>query len=141
MPDKVKVDKFIHGGDYNPDQWLDHPEVIDRDFELFKEAGINSVTVGIFAWDKLEPSEGVYDFSWLDDVFDRAEKQGCKVILSTPSGARPRWMAEKYPEVLRVDENGRRNLYGTSQPLLHFTCLQAEGPGNQPQTCRTLRQA
>ena len=112
MPDRLNVRNFIHGGDYNPDQWTDHPEIIAKDFEMFKEAKINSVTVGIFAWDKLEPSEGTYDFSWLDDVFDRAEKQGCHVILSTPSGARPRWMAEKYPEVLRVDETGRRQLFG-----------------------------
>ena len=94
MPDRLNVKNFIHGGDYNPDQWTDHPEIIAKDFEMFKEAKINSVTVGIFAWDKLEPSEGTYDFSWLDDVFDRAEKQGCHVILSTPSGARPRWMAD-----------------------------------------------
>lgn len=112
MPDRLNIRNFIHGGDYNPDQWTDHPEIIAKDFEMFKEARINSVTVGIFAWDKLEPSEGTYDFSWLDDVFDRAEKQGCHVILSTPSGARPRWMAEKYPEVLRVDETGRRQLFG-----------------------------
>ena len=101
MPDRLNVRNFIHGGDYNPDQWTDHPEIIAKDFEMFKEAKINSVTVGIFAWDKLEPSEGTYDFSWLDDIFDRAEKQGCHVILSTPSGARPRWMAEKYPEEIR----------------------------------------
>ena len=74
MPDRLNVRNFIHGGDYNPDQWTDHPEIIAKDFEMFKEAKINSVTVGIFAWDKLEPSEGTYDFSWLDDVFDRAEK-------------------------------------------------------------------
>ena len=62
MPDRLNVRNFIHGGDYNPDQWTDHPEIIAKDFEMFKEAKINSVTVGIFAWDKLEPSEGTYDF-------------------------------------------------------------------------------
>lgn len=52
MPDRLNVKNFIHGGDYNPDQWTDHPEIIAKDFEMFKEAKINSVTVGIFAWDK-----------------------------------------------------------------------------------------
>lgn len=141
MPDRLNVRNFIHGGDYNPDQWTDHPEIIAKDFEMFKEAKINSVTVGIFAWDKLEPSEGTYDFSWLDDVFDRAEKQGCHVILSTPSGARPRWMAEKYPEVLRVDETGRRQLSANVTIIATRRSFTEKSSGNQPQARRTLRQA
>ncbi len=112
MKPKLTITEFLHGGDYNPDQWLDHPEIIDQDFKFFKEAGINDVTLGIFSWAKLEPQEGQYDFSWLDDIFDRVEKANGHVILATPSGARPRWLAEKYPEVLRVDEAGHRNIFG-----------------------------
>lgn len=112
MADPLKTTEFLHGGDYNPDQWLDQPDVIDQDFKLFKQAKLNTVTLGIFSWDKLEPAEGHYDFSWLDQIFDRAEAQGTHVILSTPSGARPRWLAEKYPEVLRVNEQGQRNHFG-----------------------------
>lgn len=107
-----EITSFGHGGDYNPEQWLDHPEIIAQDFEYFKKAHINTITVGIFSWAQLEPSEGNYRFDWLDDIFDRAEEQGINVILATPSGARPRWMADQYPEVLRVDENGQRNLFG-----------------------------
>ena len=107
-----EITSFGHGGDYNPEQWLDHPEIIAQDFEYFKKAHINTITVGIFSWAQLETSEGDYRFDWLDDIFDRAEKQGINVILATPSGARPRWLADKYPEVLRVDENGQRNLFG-----------------------------
>lgn len=112
MTNPLKIDGFLHGGDYNPDQWLDHPEIIDQDFNYFKEAKLNAVTLGIFSWAKLEPSEGHYDFSWLDDIFDRAAAQNTKVVLATPSGSRPQWLAQKYPEVLRVDENGQRNQYG-----------------------------
>lgn len=112
MTNKLAVNEFLHGGDYNPEQWLDTPTIIDTDFKLFDKAQINTLTVGIFSWAKLEPEEGVYDFTWLDDIFDRAEAQGQHIILATPSGARPRWLADKYPEVLRVDENGQRNLYG-----------------------------
>ena len=107
-----EITSFGHGGDYNPEQWLDHPEIIAQDFDYFKKAHINTITVGIFSWAQLEPSEGNYRFDWLDDIFDRAENQGINVILATPSGARPRWMADKYSEVLRVDENGQRNLFG-----------------------------
>ncbi|WP_436684835.1 beta-galactosidase [Lactiplantibacillus plantarum] len=112
MTDKLRLSHFLHGGDYNPDQWLDHPEVIDKDFKLFKEAKINTVSLGIFAWSKLEPEEGVFDFEWLDNIFDRVEEQGGNIILATPSGAKPRWLAEKYPEVLRVNEKNERNIFG-----------------------------
>lgn len=108
----TQIKEFIHGGDYNPEQWLDHPEIIAKDFTYFKKAHINTITIGIFSWAKLELSEGEYNFGWLDEVFDRAEQQDMNVILATPSGARPRWVAEKYPEVLRVDENGQRALFG-----------------------------
>ncbi|HAT54365.1 MAG TPA: beta-galactosidase [Lactobacillus sp.] len=115
MTKKLKLTELLHGGDYNPDQWLDHPEVIKKDFQLFKEANINTVTVDTFSWATLEPNEGEYHFEWLDDIFDRVEAQNGHVILATPSGARPRWLAEKYPEVLRVNEKGERALFGERQ--------------------------
>lgn len=112
MPKRLAVNEFLHGGDYNPEQWLDTPEVIDQDFKFFKEAKINDVTLGIFSWAKLEPEEGKFDFSWLDNIFDRVETAHGHVIFATPSGARPRWLADKYPEVLRVNEDGTRNIFG-----------------------------
>ncbi|MBQ8655376.1 MAG: beta-galactosidase [Clostridia bacterium] len=104
--------RFLHGGDYNPDQWLDRPDILDRDIELMHKAHVNCVSIGIFSWAKLEPQDGVYDFDWLDGVIDRLWKGGIHIILATPSGARPAWMAQKYPEVLRVDEHFNRNHFG-----------------------------
>lgn len=109
---KLAISELLHGGDYNPDQWLDYPGVIDQDFKLMKTAQANTVTVGVFSWGSLEPSEGQYNFGWLDNIFDRVEAQHGHVILATPSGAKPRWLAEKYPEVLRTDEFGHKLLYG-----------------------------
>lgn len=111
--------KIIHGGDYNPDQWLASPEVIDEDIRLMKLAHINSATVGIFSWSVLEPEEGVFDFSFLDNIMDKLAQNGMTAILATPSGARPAWLAQKYPEVLRVEETGIRNEYG----VRHNHCL------------------
>lgn len=102
---------FLHGGDYNPEQWIDTKEIWDRDMELMTKANVNEATVGIFSWAMLEPEEGKYDFSFLDEIIDKIYKNGGKVILATPSGARPRWMAEKYPEVLRVDDYLNREHY------------------------------
>ena len=103
---------FIHGADYNPDQWLNYPGIIDEDFRLLRLANMNSLSVGIFAWAKLEPEEGIYDFAWLDDIFQRMNKHGGKIVLATPSGARPQWLAKKYPEVLRTNERREKAIFG-----------------------------
>lgn len=95
-----------HGGDYNPDQWFKYPGTVDEDFRLFKEAGVNAISLGIFSWAHLEPEEGVFTFDWMDDIFDRAQKAGVAVILATPSGGKPNWLAHKYPEVRRMSRHG-----------------------------------
>lgn len=103
---------FLHGADYNPEQWMDDKSIWDEDMRLFRLANCNEMSVGIFSWAKLEPREGEYDFTWLDEILDRIAAAGGKVFLATPSGARPRWMAEKHPEVLRVAKDGVRNRFG-----------------------------
>lgn len=105
-------DKILHGGDYNPEQWLESPEILAEDIRLMKEANVNCVTLGVFSWSMLEPGEGVYDFDWLSDIIDRLHENGIRVILATPSGAMPHWLTAKYPEVMQVREDGRRNLPG-----------------------------
>lgn len=111
-PISSKLPVFMHGADYNPDQWLDSPEVLEEDIRLMKLAGCNVMAVGIFAWAALEPEEGRFEFGWLDRVLDRFAEEGIYAWLATPSGARPAWMSEKYPEVLRVGANRVRNLHG-----------------------------
>ena len=69
-----------------------------------KKAHVNTVSLGIFAWAKLEPEEGVYDFDWMEEIINRLYENGIYVFLATPSGARPHWLADRYPEVLRVNE-------------------------------------
>ena len=103
---------MLHGGDYNPDQWLDRPDILARDIELMKQAHINCVSLAIFAWAALEPEEGSYTFGWLGDVIENLYQNGIYTVLATPSGARPAWMAQKYPEVLRVDETLHRAHFG-----------------------------
>ena len=101
-----------HGGDYNPDQWLSRPDILEEDVRLMQKAGCNLMSVGIFSWAALEPEEGVYTFDWLEGVLNRLHAAGISVFLATPSGARPSWMSQKYPEVLRVRPDGGRNLHG-----------------------------
>lgn len=101
-----------YGADYNPDQWLDRPDILVQDIELMKKAKINVVSLGIFAWATLEPEEGKYNLDWMAKVIDDLYAAGVSVDLATPSGARPAWMARKYPEVRRVDADRTRQLFG-----------------------------
>ena len=104
---------FLHGADYNPEQWMKHKKTVwQEDMLRAKEAGINELSVGIFSWSFLEPEDGVYDFSWLDEVMDMLHQNGMKAILATPSGSRPPWMAQKYPSVLRMDNERKPYVYG-----------------------------
>lgn len=103
---------LLYGGDYNPDQWLDRPDILEEDIRLMKEARVNCVSLGIFAWAKLEPEEGKYELSWMGGIIDRLYENGIYTILATPTGALPAWMAVKYPEVLQTDEYGRQRIYG-----------------------------
>lgn len=100
---------ILHGGDYNPDQWLDQPQILRDDLRLMQLAGINCVSLGIFSWAKLEPEEGVYDFDWLAKIIDDLHAAGVRVFLATPSGAKPNWMARRYPEIRRMNARGERD--------------------------------
>ena len=78
--------RILHGGDYNPDQWLDYPEIFEEDVALMKKANVNCVSLGIFAWAALEPEEGVYQFDWMDRC-SRTVREICRenvTISATP---------------------------------------------------------
>ena len=97
---------IAYGGDYNPEQW---PEDIRlEDIGLMKEAGVNLLSVAIFSWGLLEPSEGNYDFGWLDNVLDNLHGAGIKVALATATASPPAWLARKHPEILPVTAQGTR---------------------------------
>ena len=107
---KTPFTRILYGGDYNPNQWP--REVWNEDMRLFKKAGINSATVNVFSWAKLQPNEETYDFSELDDVIDMLGKENFDIVLATSTAAMPAWLAKKYPEVTRVDFEGRRHKFG-----------------------------
>lgn len=111
-PLSARVNRLLHGADYNPEQWMHQPGIIDDDVAMMKQANCNVMSVGIFSWAKLEPEEGRYEFGWLDEVIDSLWLEGISVFLATPSGARPAWMSQAYPEVLRVGRDRIPALHG-----------------------------
>ncbi|HDR2474344.1 beta-galactosidase [Enterobacter soli] len=111
-PLSSKVAALLHGADYNPEQWENYPGIIEKDIAMMKQAKCNVMSVGIFSWAKLEPREGEYDFAWLDSIIEKLYAAGIHIFLATPTGARPAWMSQKYPEVLRVGRNRVPALHG-----------------------------
>ena len=114
-----QISGLMHGGDYNPEQWLDRPDILEADVQMMKEAGMNCATLGVFSWTTYEPREGEFHFEWLHKIMDRLYENGIYTILATPSGARPAWLDEKYPEAMRVDAYGVRNHHG----VRHNHCM------------------
>ncbi|MFV0504932.1 MAG: beta-galactosidase [Lachnospirales bacterium] len=114
-----ELEGFIHGGDYNPEQWLDRPDILEKDIVMMKKAKVNAVTLGVFSWSMYEFEEGVYNFQWLSDIMDNLFKNNIYTILATPSGARPAWLDKKYPEAMRVGKDGLRNHHG----VRHNHCM------------------
>lgn len=108
----LEFDRLLHGGDYNPEQWMDAPEILSEDLKLMKKAHVNCVTLGVFSWSVLEPEEGVFCFEWLEEIIDKLYENDIRTILATPTGALPHWLTAKYPETMQVGENGVRNLPG-----------------------------
>ncbi|MDT8390710.1 MAG: beta-galactosidase [Lentisphaeria bacterium] len=108
-PVNPKCAHMLHGGDYNPDQWIRTPEIWDEDMRLMKLSGCNAMSIGIFAWAALEPEEGKFEFGWLDTIMDKLAADNAYAVLATPSGAKPAWMSRKYPEIRRMTPEGVRD--------------------------------
>ncbi len=104
------MEKIYIGANYYPEDWDE--ENIDFDIEKMHECGFNIVRIAEFAWKKMEPSEGVYDFEWLHRVVDKMHKAGIGVIMGTPTATPPSWLAKKFPQMMTLDTNGVRTSHG-----------------------------
>src|SRR5690348_16188879 len=114
------------GAAWYPEQWPQRDW--ERDLSLMQAAGINVVRVGEFAWSRLEPQEGRYDFEWLARAIRMAQRHHIAVVIGTPTDAPPAWLTSRYPQVLRVGPDGRRAEHGGrrqfsySSPLYRRFC-------------------
>lgn len=99
-----RPERLWFGGDYNPEQWP--REIWHEDMQLMQRAGVTVATVAVFAWSKLEPREGEFEFGWLDELLDLLHANGISVDLATATAAPPAWMAKNYPQSLPVTSNG-----------------------------------
>ena len=105
-----KVKKPIFGSNYYPEAW-DRSE-IDKDLDRMQKMGLNCVRIAEFAWKTMEPEEGKYDFSIFREVVDKCRERGISVIMGTPTACPPRWLEEKYPDVLATTFRGQKYRHG-----------------------------
>ncbi|MDG6101896.1 beta-galactosidase [Dactylosporangium aurantiacum] len=108
-----RTGRLCFGADYNPEQWP--TDVWREDVALMRDAGVTMATVGVFSWAWLEPSQGRYEFGWLDEVLDLLGDHGIAVDLATATASPPPWLSQAHPEVLPVDQDGRRLSFGSRQ--------------------------
>jgi beta-galactosidase len=113
--------RILFGGDYNPEQWPE--ETWHEDVRLMKEAGVNSVTLGVFSWARLEPRPGAREFGWLDRLMELMHEHGVGVVLATPTSSPPPWMGRLHPETLPRDEDGRTEWWGSRQHFSHSSAV------------------
>ncbi|MBO0609312.1 beta-galactosidase [Myceligenerans salitolerans] len=125
------LDGLAFGGDYNPEQWPD--DVRLEDIELMREAGVNIVSLAIFAWATIEPREGEFDWAWLDTTMDRLHAAGIRVALATATAAAPPWLTRAHPEILprRSDDavlhQGSRQTYSIHHPVFRDYAIAMAG--------------
>jgi beta-galactosidase len=122
-----RIGGIAYGGDYNPEQWP--REVWLEDAKLMQQAGVNLLTLAVFSWSRLEASDGVFDFEWLDEVMDLMHEHGIGVDLATPDAVPPAWLVEQHPDMMpeRADGSifgfGSRQHFDVSHPVYRAKSL------------------
>jgi len=117
---------LYYGADYYPEHWPESRWPTDA--RLMQEAGFNLVRLGEFAWSRLEPAPGRYDFAWLDRAIDLLAAHGMRVVLGTPTASPPPWLMAQHPDAFLVREDGLRATYG------HRRCYCPSNPAYRERT-------
>ena len=107
---KPMFDHFLFGGDWNPEQWPE--DTWEHDLDMLEDAHINEVTINVFSWALLQPTEDRYDFSMLDKIVALLVKHDFNIVMATGTAALPGWMVRLHPETIRTEQNGTRHVFG-----------------------------
>ncbi len=102
--------KILLGAAYYPEQ--DHPREWQTDAALMREAGLNCVRIGEFAWSRMQRSDGTFTLDWIEEVVDTLAAEGIRTILSTPTATPPAWICDRYPDLPCLSADGKAGLFG-----------------------------
>jgi beta-galactosidase len=116
---------------YYPEHWP--PERWPIDAQLMRDAGLSIVRIGEFAWQRMEPAEGQFNWAWLDQAIDTLANAGLKLVLGTPTATPPAWLCKAHPDILPIDAQGRRLRFGARR---HYC---ANAPHYRAHTERIVR--
>jgi beta-galactosidase len=106
---------------YYPEHW---PEAIwAEDAQRMAAMGLSLVRIGEFAWSRIEPEPGQYDWGWLDRAIETLHAAGLQVILGTPTATPPKWLVDQMPDMIAIDQQGRPRGFGSRR---HY-CFSHEG--------------
>lgn len=111
MIESDNVKKILYGGDYNPEQWTE--DIWTEDMRLLNLAHMDIVTLNVFSWASLQPSEDTYNFETLDKIMENTTAHGLNICMATSTAAHPAWMARKYPDILRTEFSGMKRKFGS----------------------------
>ncbi len=101
---------------YYPEHW---PESFwAEDARRMRELGIVYVRIGEFAWSRLEPRRGEFEWGWLDRAFETLGAAGLRIVLGTPTATPPKWLMDEHPDIAPADEHGRPRGFGSRR---HYT--------------------
>ncbi|HCH61988.1 MAG TPA: beta-galactosidase, partial [Deltaproteobacteria bacterium] len=96
---------------YYPEHWP--PDRWPEDARRMVEAGIRWVRIAEFAWSRIEPSPGRFDWDWLDAAIATLGEAGLSVVMCTPTATPPKWLIDAFPDILAVDRQGRPRRFGS----------------------------
>jgi beta-galactosidase len=96
---------------YYPEHWPEEPWA--EDARRMVELGLTFVRIGEFAWSRLEPARGDFQFDWLEHAIGTLHEAGLKIVLGTPTATPPKWLVDEMPDMLPVGENGRVRGFGS----------------------------
>lgn len=108
---KREETQMLFGACYYPEHWV--KERWETDARMMKEAGFNVVRMAEFAWIRMEPAEGEFDFAWLDEAIALFSRYGIRTILGTPTAGPPKWLLDRYPDIYQRDYQGHARGFGT----------------------------
>src|SRR5262245_11456003 len=105
---------------YYPEQWPE--ELWADDAKRMAELGLRYVRIGEFAWSVIEPEPGAFAWGWLDRAVETLGRAGLKIVMGTPTATPPKWLVDRFPDVLPVDSRGRVRRFGSRR---HY-CFSSE---------------
>lgn len=106
---------------YYPEHWPQERWPVDA--ALMVETGLSVVRIGEFAWSRLEPEPGRYDFDWMDEAFEVLASAGLSIVLGTPTATPPKWLVDSMPDMVALDGHGRPRRFGSRR---HY-CFSHQG--------------